>query len=41
MKEEGRRIFLYRPTAQVERLSSWAGLMQDGLVVAAPRSPAA
>jgi len=41
MKEEGRRIFLYCPTAQVERHLAMAGLMQDGLVVAAPRSPAA
>jgi anti-anti-sigma factor len=41
MEEEGRRIFLYRPTAQVERILTVAGLTQDGLVVAAPRSPAA
>jgi anti-anti-sigma factor len=37
MRDQGRRLFLYHPTAQVERLLERTGLMRDGLVLSKPR----
>jgi anti-sigma B factor antagonist len=39
MDEGGRRLFLYRPSAQVARLLEVTGLNRDGLIISDPAPP--